>query len=72
MIFTGNSAKQLGGAIGVDNVRVKEILSTILNYNCFLQYNVGEENEKCPSNWKVSLVFMHICGCVALGYYFLG
>ena len=53
MTFVGNSAQRLGGAIGVDNVRVEEDLSSILNYNCFLQYNVGGEDENCPSNWKV-------------------
>ena len=56
MIFTSNSAERLGGAIGVDNVRVEEDLSPILNYNCFLQYNVGEEDEHYPSTWKVNLV----------------
>ena len=57
MIFKGNSAQRLGGAIGVDNIRVEEDLSRVLNYNCFLQYNVGREDEFCPSNWKVNLVF---------------
>lgn len=57
MTFTGNSAAGLGGAIGVDNVRVEEDLAQILNYNCFLQYNVGGEDELCPSNWKVSVIF---------------
>ena len=36
MIFTGNSAAGLGGAIGVDNVRVEEDLAQILNYKLFL------------------------------------
>ena len=63
MIFTSNSAETLGGAIGVDNVRVEEDLSPILNYNCFLQYNVGEEDEHCPSTWKVDLI---PCVCVWL------
>ena len=53
MIFSGNSAQRFGGAIGIDNVRVEEDLALILNYNCFLQYNVGGEDEHCPSNWKV-------------------
>ena len=53
MIFTNNSAQRLGGAIGVDNVRVEEDLALILNYNCFLQYNIGNEDEFYPSNWKV-------------------
>ena len=53
-MFTGNSAQRLGGAIGVDNVRVEEDLSPVLNYNCFVQYNVGGEDEHCPSHWKVS------------------
>ena len=57
MIFTNNSAQRLGGAIGVDNVRVEEDLALILNYNCFLQYNIGNEDEFYPSNWKV---FIHL------------
>ena len=56
MNFTNNSAGRLGGAFGIDNVRVEEDLSPILNYNCFMQYNVGEEDEHCPSTWKVNLV----------------
>ena len=56
MTFTENSALKYGGAIGVDNVRVEEDLQSILNYNCFLQYNVGGEDELYPSNWKVNLV----------------
>ena len=48
MIFSGNSARRFGGAIGIDNVRVEEDLALILNYNCFLQYNVGGEDEHCP------------------------
>ena len=63
MIFKDNSAQWLGGAIGVDNIRVEEDLSPLLNYNCFLQYNVGREDEFCPSNWKVNLVF---CACIFL------
>lgn len=58
MTFTGNSAQKYGGAIGVDNVRVEEDLQSILNYNCFLQYNVGGEDEIYPSKWKVNLVVM--------------
>ena len=57
MIFANNSAQRLGGAIGVDNVRVEEDLALILNYNCFLQYNIGNEDEFYPSNWKV---FIHL------------
>lgn len=60
MIFTGNSAQRFGGAIGIDNVRVEEDLQSILNYNCFLQYNVGGEDELCPSNWKVNLIYMNM------------
>ena len=56
MNFTNNSAERLGGVFGIDNVRVEEDLSPILNYNCFMQYNVGEEDEHCPSTWKVNLV----------------
>ena len=53
MIFESNRAQRLGGAIGVDNVRVEEDLALILNYNCFLQYNIGNDDEFYPSNWKV-------------------
>ena len=60
MIFSGNSAQKFGGAIGVDNVRVEEDLEPILNYNCFLQYDIGGEDEFCPSNWTVNLV---LCAC---------
>lgn len=55
MSFTGNSAQRHGGAIGVDNVRVEEDLSPVLNYNCFLQYNAGKEDEFYPCRWRVSL-----------------
>ena len=53
IVFKDNSAQRLGGAIGVDNIRVEEDISLILNYNCFLQYNIGREDELCPSKWKV-------------------
>ena len=71
MIFTSNSAETLGGAIGIDNVRVQEDISPTLNYNCFLQYNVGEEDEQCPSTWKVNLVSC-ICLSVSSLRQFLG
>ena len=57
--FKDNSAQRLGGAIGVDNIRVEEDLALILNFNCFLQYNVGKEDEFYPSRWKVS--YVHSC-----------
>jgi len=57
MIFNGNSAVRLGGAIGIDNIRVEEDLIPIFNYQCFLQYNVGRDDELCPSNWKVHFSF---------------
>jgi len=56
LTFNGNSAVKLGGAIGVDNVQVEEDLASLSNYNCFLQYNVGGENETCPSKWKVATI----------------
>lgn len=61
MIFTGNSAQRLGGGIGVDNVRVEEDLAVILNYNCFIQYNIGKDEEVCPSKWKVIFNFLYLC-----------
>ena len=56
MMFKDNHALRLGGAIGVDNIRVEEDLARILNFNCFLQYNVGKEDEFFPSKWEVNLV----------------
>ena len=53
MVFKDNNAQRLGGAIGVDNIRVEEDISLLLNYDCFLQYNIGREDELCPSKWKV-------------------
>ena len=53
MTFINNNAAYLGGALAVDNVRVEDDLALILNYNCFLQYNVGNDGEQCPSQWKV-------------------
>ena len=63
LIFNGNSAQWFGGAIGVDNIHVEEDLSRLLNYNCFLQYNIGKENEFYPSNWKV---YQHASFCQIL------
>ena len=57
MIFNGNSAVRLGGAIGIDNIRVEEDLIPIFNYQCFLQYNVGRDDELCPSSRKVHFSF---------------
>jgi len=56
LIFNGNSAVMLGEVIGVDNVQVEEDFASLSNYNCFLQYNVGGENETCPSKWKVATI----------------
>ena len=36
---------------------MEEDLALIFNYNCFLQYNAGGDDELYPSNWKVIVVF---------------
>ena len=45
----------------MDNIRVEQDLSRVLNYNCFLQYNIGKENEFCPLNWKVPCMYASFC-----------
>ena len=40
---------------------MEEDLALIFNYYCFLQYNVGGDDELYPSNWKVIVVF---CVCM--------
>jgi len=52
MNFDHNNASLFGGAVGVDNIR-EDDLALLLNYNCFLQYNIGKDGEHCPSHWNV-------------------
>ena len=65
MNFSYNNAS-LGGALAVDNTRVEDDLPLILNYNCFLQYNIGKEDEQCPSQWKVTALLVVINAIVYL------
>lgn len=53
-MFVGNSALVFGGAFAVENFRVVNDTTLILNDLCFIQYNIGGEHEHEPSNWKVS------------------
>ena len=53
LIFGNNSASRLGGAIGVENIRSKNEVSVSLNDFCFIQYNIGGENERKPEHWEV-------------------
>ena len=54
LMFVGNSALVFGGAFAVENFRVVNDTTLILNNLCFIQYNIGGEHEHEPSNWKVS------------------
>jgi len=54
LMFTHNTASQLGGAIAIENFRGGNHTTLILNNNCFIQYNIGCKNEHQPSRWNVS------------------
>ena len=55
MTFVNNSASQFGGAIAVQNYRDANDITLILNNNCFVQYNIGCENDNNPFEWTVSI-----------------
>ena len=64
LIFGNNSASQFGGAIGVKNTRSMNEVSVTLNDFCFIQYNIGGDDEHQPEKWKViKLVHVVLCGC---------
>jgi len=52
--FINNTASQLGGAIAAGNFRAGNDVTLLLNYVCFIQYNIGGEHENEPDLWKVS------------------
>jgi len=52
LTFINNSASHLGGAIGVRNIRGNEV-TVVLTHFCFIQYNIGGENEYDPRYWMV-------------------
>lgn len=54
LMFVRNSASVFGGAFAVDNLRIANDTTLILNNLCFIQYNIGGEHEYELSNWKVS------------------
>jgi len=66
LIFGNNTALRFGGAIGVENLRSENEISASLNDFCFIQYNIGSENEHKPDNWKVictlSYVYLYATG----------
>ncbi|XP_065897673.1 uncharacterized protein [Dysidea avara] len=56
--FNNNSALQFGGAVGVENVRGSDDTVVLTNF-CFIQYNIGSENEYNPQEWKVHFTFQN-------------
>ena len=52
--FVNNSASQFGGAMAVQNYRDANDTTLILNNHCFIQYNIGCDNENNPFKWTVS------------------
>jgi len=52
LTFVNNSASRFGGAIGVENVRGSDVTVILSNF-CFIQYNIGGENEYDPRYWMV-------------------
>ncbi|XP_065897681.1 uncharacterized protein [Dysidea avara] len=56
LTFINNSASQLGGAIGVENVRGSDVTVILSNF-CFIQYNIGGENEYDPKHWMANFTF---------------
>ena len=66
LIFGNNTASRLGGAIGVENVRSENDVSTSLNDFCFIQYNIGSTNERKPDDWEVSYMLKNIIFCCSV------
>ena len=64
--FNNNSALQFGGAVGVENVRGSDDTVVLTNF-CFIQYNIGSENEYNPQEWKVRICLLEFPE--ALWYY---
>ena len=53
LTYINNSASRLGGAIGVENAARDSDIRAVLGYSCFIQYNIGGENEYDPRYWIV-------------------
>ena len=54
LMFARNNATEFGGAFAVENYIAKNDSTLILNNLCFIQYNIGSEDEYKPDKWKVS------------------
>lgn len=52
--FVNNSASDFGGAIAVDNFRGGNDTTLLKSNTCFIQYNIGSEDEYKPNKWNVS------------------
>ena len=52
--FVNNNASQFGGAIAAQNFGGNNDVTLILNHFCFIQYNIGGEDECDPDHWKVN------------------
>ena len=44
--------------MGVENVRGNDEPEVLTNF-CFMQYNIGRENEYSPQEWKVRVTILN-------------